>query len=92
MNNEKDKRIAELEQYITSLEEECENLHEQIRMMVTGEDDVRICSVCGNIMHSGYLVDDSKYYCSDKCLHEEISAEEYNEMYENGSAFWTEWN
>lgn len=55
------------------------------------EDDHRICSECGRIMRSGYIVDDCEYFCSDACLHKNYSQEEYLEMYENDAAYWTEW-
>lgn len=42
-------------------------------------------------MYSGYVVGDSEYYCSDECLHEHHTDEEYLEMYESDDAYWTEW-
>lgn len=54
-------------------------------------EDFRICSVCGRKMYSGYVVGDSEYYCSDECLHEHHTDEEYLEMYESDDAYWTEW-
>ena len=38
----------------------------------------RICSVCGKEMTEGYYAEDvGRYYCSDKCLHTEVSEKEY---------------
>ena len=60
-------------------------------------DDVdhwRQCSVCGALMSSGYFVEDGfsfKYFCSEECLHKEYTQEEYLDMYEDDTAFWTEW-
>lgn len=51
----------------------------------------RRCVVCGKEMVQGYLVDDCDTYCSDECLHTVFTEEEYNEMYENDEAYWTEW-
>lgn len=52
----------------------------------------RSCSKCGKHMISGYVIGNgSEYYCSDKCLHSEYSEKEYDEMYKNNEAYWTEW-
>lgn len=40
---------------------------------------------CGNCVH------DSEYFCSDECLHTTYSPEEYNELCEEDSAYWTQW-
>lgn len=53
---------------------------------------MRNCSVCGNKMNEGYCIGDGEaYYCTDKCLHKEITKEEYEELYERDAAYWTEW-
>lgn len=55
-------------------------------------DNYRICSACGKIMTEGYCIDDGlEYFCCDGCLHTRYSEEEYNEMFENDVAYWTEW-
>ena len=54
----------------------------------------RKCSHCGAGMFAGYLIDDgAAYYCSDACLHANMSPAEYAELYDdgNGSSFYTEW-
>ena len=51
---------------------------------------MRTCNICSEEMLSGYYVDDS-YYCSKACLNKEYSDEEYNELYEADSAYWTTW-
>lgn len=54
------------------------------------KEDKIYCSKCGNDMIQGYTVHDGLYhYCSDECLHKDISKEEYLYMYEQGFAFWT---
>ena len=53
---------------------------------------MRICTECHKEMIDGYCIGDGHaYYCSDECLHKNISDEEYVEMYENGDAYWTTW-
>lgn len=53
----------------------------------------RICSVCDKGMNEGYVLrGGERYYCSDKCLHKEISPEEWEEIYEDGGeSCWTQW-
>lgn len=52
----------------------------------------RICSACGAMHYEGYYFEDAfVYYCSDECLHSVHTAEEYDEMYEEGYAYWTQW-
>ena len=54
--------------------------------------ETRTCSVCGKEMTEGYLAEDvGEYYCSDKCLHEVMTEDEYNRYYEEEYVFWTEW-
>ena len=58
------------------------------------EENVRICSECKKIMHDGYVIDNGlEYYCSDECLHKNITEEEYQELYDdgNGDSYWTMW-
>lgn len=56
------------------------------------EEEPRICDACGKEMTSGYVIGDGEeYYCSDECLYEYYSEEEYDELCQNGSAYWTEW-
>lgn len=55
-------------------------------------EDARICSACSKEMTVGYCVGDgANYYCSDECLHTEMTQEEYNALYDDGQAYWTEW-
>lgn len=55
-------------------------------------DGVHICSSCGRVMMSGYCIGDGdQYFCSDKCLYSVYTAAEYNELYDNGAAYWTTW-
>ncbi len=72
------------------------NIFEGIFSITKDEEDnyPRTCSHCGKGMHAGYCINSGeKYYCSDECLHEHYTEEEYLEMYDdgNGDSYWTEW-
>jgi len=55
------------------------------------EKEIRKCSCCGKEITSAYVLDDGTYYfCSEKCLNSQITMEEYEEMYDEGLAYWTE--
>ncbi|MCU5097055.1 MULTISPECIES: hypothetical protein [Bacillus cereus group] len=64
---------------------------------VTKDDELeieykRVCNACKQGMVEGYCIDDGlAYYCSEECLHEEYTPEEYEEMYEDDYAYWTQW-
>ena len=58
------------------------------------KEEPRVCSECGKKMTEGYCIDNGlEYYCSDECLHKNISEEEYERLYDNGNgdSYWTEW-
>lgn len=56
------------------------------------ENSVKICSHCGADMSEGYCIGDGEsYYCSDECLEANIEKQEYEKMYKEGDAYWTEW-
>lgn len=58
------------------------------------EKDIRICTECGKLMSEGYCIENGiEYYCSDDCLHKNITEKEYLELYDdgNGDTYWTEW-
>jgi len=54
---------------------------------------MRICSHCGKAMSEGYVIAGGiEYYCSDACLHEHYTPEEWEDMYDDdGENYWTEW-
>lgn len=55
-------------------------------------EDFRICSNCGVKMYSGYVINDGEeYFCCDDCLHSKYSETEYDELYKEDLAYWTEW-
>lgn len=48
------------------------------------------CSECNKEMNEGYVIYDGlQYYCSDECLHKELNEKEYKTLYEEGYAYWT---
>lgn len=52
----------------------------------------RVCSECGKHMSEGYCIEDGlAYYCSRGCLFRNYSADEYQDLYDCGYAYWTEW-
>ena len=54
---------------------------------------MRKCDICGETMNSGYVINDGEeYYCSDDCLHGAFSEEEYEELFQEDCAYWTEWD
>lgn len=57
-------------------------------------DRVRVCSECGKLMTSGFVIENGlNYYCSDECLLKNMSWSEYEELYDDGfgDSYWTEW-
>lgn len=53
--------------------------------------EVRVCSECGSIMTLGYCIDDTNYYCSDKCLFSNMTKARYMDLYLQNYAYWTQW-
>jgi hypothetical protein len=52
------------------------------------------CSVCGADMEQGYCVDAGlAYYCTEECLRKDYTAEQWEEMYDdgNGESYYTTW-
>ena len=55
----------------------------------------RECDECGAGMNEGYLIDGGMaYYCSDVCLHKNMTPEEWLEVYNDGDgdSCWTTWD
>lgn len=57
------------------------------------ENGIRRCDECGAFLMEGfYLETEGLYLCSEECMEKAgISQEEYEELYENDVAYWTEW-
>ena len=54
----------------------------------------RECTACGKGMNEGYCIEGGiEYYCSDACLHTELTHEEYMELADDGegNSYWTDW-
>lgn len=61
-------------------------------MIDSDPTDYRICEKCGKAMDEGFVFNDGMaYYCSEKCLHQDYTEEEYQELYDEDVAFYTEW-
>lgn len=57
--------------------------------------EVRVCSICSSLMIAGYVIDGgSEYYCSNECLNVDMTLEEFEQLYNDGSTetYWTEWH
>ena len=54
----------------------------------------RACEICNLPLIEGYCVEGGiTYYCSDKCLKEHFSENEWEDMYADGESdsYWTSW-
>lgn len=57
-------------------------------------EHVRACSECGKPMTEGFCIEDgAEYYCSEDCLHKNLSDEKYENLYDDGrgNSYWTSW-
>jgi hypothetical protein len=69
-----------------------------IEESVKGDKYARCCTCCGDGMNEGYFAN-YEYFCSDKCLHTQYTAEEWEELASDGveaeegndNYYWTEW-
>ena len=54
----------------------------------------RTCDECGKGMNEGYYIECGEYYCSDVCLHKNMTPEEWDELYNDGDgdSCWTTWD
>lgn len=54
----------------------------------------RQCTQCGSGMNDGYVIGGGgEYYCTDECLHKNVTPEEWEELTEDedSDCYWTEW-
>lgn len=61
---------------------------------MTKKEFARTCTACGVGMNEGYCIEGGlEYYCSDACLHTELTHEEYMELAADGEgdSYWTDW-
>lgn len=62
------------------------------QFMTINDSYQRVCSECAAIMTDGYCIyDGEEHYCSDECLHANYTSAEYEMMYKNDEAYYTEW-
>ena len=54
-------------------------------------NSIKVCDQCGKFITEGYIVEDWLYFCSDECLHKRYTQSQYDALYENDDAYWTEW-
>ena len=57
-------------------------------------EHIRVCSECGKTMYEGYCIENgAEYYCSEECLHKNLTDEEYENLYDEGrgDSYWTSW-
>ena len=56
-------------------------------------DCFRICEECGKPMIEGYVVDGRDVYCSEECLHKNLSTEAFRELCNDGEGdtYYTTW-
>lgn len=55
---------------------------------------MRKCSECKKVMIDGYVIEGGMaYYCSESCLHKNMTQEEFLVLYDDGEgdSYWTEW-
>lgn len=53
---------------------------------------VKKCDKCGKTMEEGFSIAfDLEIYCSEECMFQLYSENEYHEMYEDGISYYTEW-
>jgi hypothetical protein len=57
-------------------------------------EHIRVCSECGKPMTEGFCIEDgAEYYCSEECLHKNMTEEEYENLYDEGrgNSYYTSW-
>lgn len=70
---------------------------EEPKEVVREQDDFEIhnCSKCSKVMTEGYVFGGGdKYFCSDECLHTEVTQEVWEELSageDNDAYYWTQW-
>lgn len=55
----------------------------------------RMCTTCGDVFNDGFMYNGgSMYFCSEECLHEEVSPEDWEEAHaeDDDNNYYTEWD
>ena len=81
-----------MEQFVSKIETKTDDI-EFWELLSTKLECFRICDGCGKPMIEGYVVDGCTVFCSEKCLYEHISPEEFDELSsdDNGDSYYTTW-
>jgi hypothetical protein len=86
-------RIVELVELANELLDDDQK--ETLKDICDNQDiEVRICSVCNDLMFEGYCIEGGEaYYCSDECRDTEMTQEQFEELYDDsdGDTYWTQW-
>ena len=55
---------------------------------------MRTCKICGKgPLLEGFCIDDGLYYyCSTDCLGHDYTPQEWDEAYNDGWGYWTQWD
>ena len=57
-------------------------------------EHICVCSECSKPMTEGYCIENgAEYYCSEECLHKNLTDEEYENLYDEGrgDSYYTSW-
>lgn len=60
------------------------------KVWISDRWELETCKVCGEDTEHGFIVG-GEIHCSEKCLHKVVTPEEYEELFDNDEAYWTEW-
>lgn len=52
--------------------------------------EMETCKECGEDTEHGFIIG-GEIYCCEDCRSFAVTAEEYEELYDEGEAYWTEW-
>lgn len=72
-----------------------DKLEEIYNTLEEAEIEIRQCSDCNKLMVEGYVIENGEsYYCSDKCLENNMSRAEFEELYDvgDGDSYYTQWD
>lgn len=81
---------------LINLKKALDLLKDQGIELLFDEDELnfRVCSICGEYMDEGYVYNSGeKYYCSDECLHQDFTPEQWKEECDTNedTTYWTTW-
>lgn len=71
--------------------------YDEVRFLFSKDDlknnlqEFRVCDECGKVYNEGFVVCDTEHYCSEECLYKHYTPEEYQELYDENEAYWTQY-